>query len=49
MIIWNFFLSRFVYVVDYIDGFLYSKPPLHPWDEADTITVDVSCILGFSL
>ena len=24
----------FVYMVDYIDGFLYIKPSLHPRDEA---------------
>jgi hypothetical protein len=26
--------------VDYIDGFSYIKPPLHPWDEAYLIMVD---------
>jgi hypothetical protein len=25
---------EFVYVVDYIDGFPYIKPSLHPWNEA---------------
>ncbi|ERE70319.1 hypothetical protein H671_6g16538 [Cricetulus griseus] len=30
----------FVYMVDYIDGFSYVEPSLHPWDEAYLITVD---------
>jgi len=28
------FIFQFVYIVDYIDGFLYIKPSLHPWNEA---------------
>ncbi len=28
------FVFEFVYIVDYIDGFPYIKPSLHPWDEA---------------
>ena len=31
---------EFVYVVDYIDGFLYIEPSLHPWDEAYLIMVN---------
>ncbi|ERE89116.1 hypothetical protein H671_1g2571 [Cricetulus griseus] len=30
----------FVYMVDYIDGFLYVETSLHPWDEAYLIIVD---------
>jgi hypothetical protein len=30
----------FVYIVDYIDGFLYIKPSLHPWDEVYLIMMD---------
>ncbi|ERE69755.1 hypothetical protein H671_6g16926, partial [Cricetulus griseus] len=30
----------FVYMVDYIDGFPYVEPSLHPWDEAYLIMVD---------
>ncbi|ERE84018.1 hypothetical protein H671_2g6294 [Cricetulus griseus] len=30
----------FFYVVDYIDGFSYVEPSLHPWDEAYLIMVD---------
>ena len=26
--------------MDYIDGFPYIKPPLHPWDEAYLIMMD---------
>jgi hypothetical protein len=38
-----------VYVVDYIDGFLYTEPSLHPWDEAYLIVVnDCFDVLGFS-
>ncbi|ERE86058.1 hypothetical protein H671_2g4766 [Cricetulus griseus] len=32
------FLS--VYMVDYIDGFSYVEPSLHPWDEAYLIGMD---------
>ena len=28
------FVFEFVYIVNYIDGFLYIKPSLHLWDEA---------------
>ncbi|ERE69754.1 hypothetical protein H671_6g16925 [Cricetulus griseus] len=31
---------QFVYMVDYIDGFPYVEPSLHPWDEAYLIMVD---------
>ena len=35
------FLSfKLVYVVDYIDGFQYIVPPLHPWDEGYSIVVN---------
>ena len=27
------FVFEFVYIMDYIDGFLYIKPSLHPWNE----------------
>jgi hypothetical protein len=30
----------FVYIVDYIDGFLYIKPSLNPWNEAYLIMTD---------
>jgi hypothetical protein len=28
------FFFEFVYIVDYVNGFSYIKPTLHPWDEA---------------
>ena len=34
------FVFEFVYIVDYVDGFLYIEPSLHPWDEAYLIMVD---------
>ena len=34
-----FLFFEFVYVVDYIDGFPYIEPSLHPWDEASLIMV----------
>ena len=34
------FLFEFVYIVDYIDAFLYIKPSLHPWDEAYLVMMD---------
>ena len=37
---WFFFSFEFVYMVDYIDIFLYVEPSLHLGDEADLIMVD---------
>jgi hypothetical protein len=34
------FVLEFLYVVDYIGGFLYIKPSLHPWDEAYLTMMD---------
>jgi hypothetical protein len=34
------FVFEFVCIVDYVDGFLYIKPTLHPWDEAYLIMMD---------
>jgi hypothetical protein len=34
------FVFEFVYIVDYIDGFLHIKPSLHLWDEAYLIMMD---------
>ena len=34
------FVFEFVYIMDYIDGFPYIKPSLHPWDEAYLIMMD---------
>jgi hypothetical protein len=31
---------EFVYLLDYIDGFPYIKPSLHPWDEVYLILMD---------
>ena len=39
MIMWFFFFD-FVYIVDYVNGFSYIKPTLHPWDEAYLIMVN---------
>ena len=33
-------MFEFAYIVDYVDGFLYIKPSLHPWDEAYLIMMD---------
>jgi hypothetical protein len=39
MIMW--FLSlRFFYRVNYIDGFPYIKPSLHPWNESYLVRMD---------
>ena len=32
-----------VYIVDYIDGFLYIKQSLHTWDEAYMIMMSLMC------
>ena len=34
------FVFEFVYIVDYIEGFLYIKPFLLPWDEAFQVMMD---------
>ena len=34
------FVFEFVYIVDYVDGFLYIKPSLHPWDEDYLVRMD---------
>jgi hypothetical protein len=34
------FVLEFVYIVDYVDGFPYIKPSLHPWNEAYSIMID---------
>jgi hypothetical protein len=35
------FVFEFVYIMDYIDGFLYIKPfPLHPWNETYLVRMD---------
>jgi hypothetical protein len=39
MIMW-LFSFEFVYIVDYINGFFYIEPTLHPWDEAYLILVN---------
>ena len=39
MIMW-FFFFEFVYIVDYVGGFQYIEPSLHPWDEAYLIMMD---------
>ena len=35
-------IFNYFYVVDYIDGFPYVEPSLHPWDEAYMILVNYS-------
>jgi hypothetical protein len=35
-----FFIFEFVYMVDYIDGFPYIEPSLHPLNEAFLIMLD---------
>ena len=34
------FFIEFIYVVEFINGFLYIKPTLHLWDEACLIMVN---------
>jgi hypothetical protein len=34
------FVFEFVYIVDYIDEFLYIETSLHPWDEAYLVMMD---------
>ena len=34
------FVFEFVYIVDYVDGFPYIKPSLHPWNETYLVRMD---------
>ena len=34
------FVFEFFYIVDYVDGFPYIKPSLHPWNEDYLIMMD---------
>ena len=34
------FFFEFVYIVDYVNGFSYIEPTLHPWDEAYLIMLN---------
>jgi hypothetical protein len=34
------FFLEFVFIVYYIEGFLYIEPSLHPWDEVYLIVVN---------
>ena len=34
------FVFEFVYILDYVDGFPYIKPSLHPWDSAYFLMID---------
>jgi hypothetical protein len=34
------FVFEFVYILDYVDGFLYIKPSLHPWNEIFLVRMD---------
>ena len=35
-----FFVFEFVYILDYIDGFPYIEPSLHPWNKTYLVRVD---------
>jgi hypothetical protein len=37
------FVFEFVYIVDFLDGFPYIKPSLHPWDEAYLVMMVLMC------
>jgi len=37
---WFFSPFEFVCILDYVDGFLYTEPSLHPWDEVYLIMVN---------
>jgi hypothetical protein len=44
-----FFFFEFVYIVDYVDGFLYIEPSLSPWDKAYLIMIGDCLHLFFDL
>jgi hypothetical protein len=34
------FVFEFVYILDFVDGFLYIEPSLHAWDETYLVRMD---------
>ena len=34
------FVFEFVYIMDYVDGFLYINPSPHPWNKAYLVRMD---------
>ena len=34
------FVFMFVYILDYVDGFPYIEPSLHPWNETYLVRLD---------
>jgi hypothetical protein len=34
------FVFEFVYILDYVDGFSYIEPSLHPWNETYLVRMD---------
>ena len=36
------FVFKFVYIMDYVDGFLYIKPSLHFWNKTYLVRMDDS-------
>ena len=38
------FVFEFVYIMDYVDGFPYIKPSLHPWNNTYLVRMDDSWI-----
>ena len=34
------FAFEFIYILDYVDGFPYIEPSLHPWDETYFVRMD---------
>jgi hypothetical protein len=34
------FVIEFVYILDYVDGFPYIKPSLHPWNKTYLVKMD---------
>ena len=34
------FVFELVYIVNYVDGFLYIKPSLHPWNKTYLVRMD---------
>jgi hypothetical protein len=41
-----FFVFEFIYILDYVDGFPYIEPFLHPWNESYLVRVD-DCFVVF--
>ena len=41
------FVFEFVYIMDYIDGFSYIKPSLHPWNKTYLVRMMIALMCSW--